>query len=71
MATKFDIKEITALANKVAAKELKEGSSDEGSAQILTLIEQVNKLLKQKGRGNDEIDSLTQQVDEFIKGKKS
>lgn len=71
MATRPNISAVTSLAKQLAQNQLTSCEPREFDQQELTLIEQVNILLREKGRGNAEIQSLVQQVDELIKQKKT
>ena len=71
MATRSNISAVTSLAKQLAQNQLTSSEPREFDQQELTLIEQVNVLLREKGRGNAEIQSLVQQVDELIKQKKT
>lgn len=71
MATRSNISAVTSLAKQLAQNQLTSAEPREFDQQELTLIEQVNALLREKGRGNSEIQSLVQQVDELIKQKKT
>ena len=67
----YHISAVTSLAKQLAQNQLTSSEPREFDQQELTLIEQVNVLLREKGRGNAEIQSLVQQVDELIKQKKT
>jgi hypothetical protein len=71
MATRSNISSVTSLAKQLAQNQLTSGEPREFDQQELTLIEQVNILLREKARGNAEIQTLVQQVDELIKQKKT
>lgn len=71
MATRSNISSVTSLAKQLAQNQFTSSEPREFDQQELTLIEQVNILLREKGRGNAEIQSLVQQVDELIKQRKT